>query len=271
VTDDVPRGETAGAAVASTASEAPRSRRRRDGWLRRWTEALVVAFVTITFIATTVGIEGGSMAPTLLDGERALVPRYETWAVRLGLLAWERGDVVYFRAPGDAPRGLVERLTGGPFLIKRVAATAGQTVELRDGTVLVDGAPVPEPFTDAARSSTVSLGPTLVPPGHLFVLGDNRSPLGSRDSRVFGPIAEASVAGRAVVVVWPLVRHDQDGTKRWNPRRLPRRSGATARRPGVRAVQPEARGARLHRVQDELDVLPEVDAEFLGTAAHVVA
>ena len=250
-----PEVEDAGAPVPSRV-------RHRGGWLRRWAEALVVALLLVTFVATTVGIEGGSMAPSLLDGERALVPRYETWAVRLGLRTWQSDDVVYFRAPSDAPRNLVDRLTGGPFLIKRVVATGGQTVELRHGALLVDGERRDEPFTGALPAASFSLGPTLVPVGHLFVLGDNRTPLGSRDSRAFGPVALSSVAGRAAWVVWPLVRARPDGAWAWNVRRVPRRRRAAgSRRPAsppalAAAVEPQARSAPLHRLEHELHVLP---------------
>ena len=246
----------------ATPDPTPARKWQREGWLRRWAEALVVALVLVTFVATTVGIEGRSMAPSLLDGERALVPRYETWAVRLGLHTWQRDDVVYFRAPSDTPRNLIDRLTGGPFLIKRVVATSGQTVEFRHGTLLVDAEPRDEPFTGALPAASVSLGPTPVPAGHLFVLGDNRAPLGSRDSRAFGPIAVDSVAGRAAWVVWPLVRIQPDGTWAWNVRRLPRRRRAAAapRHPSAAAlaaaVQSQTGCAPLHRLQHELHVLP---------------
>ncbi len=182
----------------------------------------MVALLLVTFVATTVGIEGGSMEPTLADGERALVPRYETWAVRLGWHTWQRGDVLYFRAPGSTPRTMLERITGGPFLIKRVVATEGQIVELRAGRLLVDGHVREEPSTEAL-ASRLSLGPVPVPEGHLFVLGDNRAPLGSHDSRAFGPIASSSVAGRAAWVVWPPLSRQGDGSWGVNVRRVPRR------------------------------------------------
>lgn len=202
--------------------------RREASWLRRWAEALVIAFLVVTFVATTVGIEGNSMTPTLLDGERTLVPRYETWAVRLGLRAWRVDDVVYFRAPGDAPRTLLERLTGGPYVIKRVVATGGQSVAFERGRLLVDGAPVHTPSGLAHPFGTITRSETLVPEGQLYVLGDDRSPLGSRDSRAFGPVPVASVAGRAAWVVWPPLRRDAAGQWHLNVRRVPRRRGGWA-------------------------------------------
>jgi hypothetical protein len=215
------------------------------------------------------------MAPTLLDGERALVPRYETWAVRLGLLAWERGDVVYFRSPRATPRTLLERLTGGPFLIKRVAATARARPSSCATGRCSSTAPVP------SRSRTRRARRLREPRAHARAarapvrLG--RQPLAARLARLarLRTRAEPAWRGARWWVVWPLVRHDQDGAKRLESAAAAvsaAPSGATARRPGVRGRPAvEARGARLHRVQDELHVLPQVDAELLGAAAHVVA
>ncbi len=216
------------------------------GPLRRWSEALVVAFLIVTFVVTTVGIEGRSMEPSLLDGERALVPRYETWAVRLGAHAWRSGDVVYFRAPGDTPRNLLERVLGGPFVIKRIVAVGGQTVALEHGRLIVDGEPSDH---DAAGTpfGSFTMAPSPVPADHLYVLGDNRTPLASRDSRAFGAVPTATVAGRAAWVIWPPLRTTSDGGWALNVRRLPRsrrhrshrhrsRGSAQDRRPSTTAV-----------------------------------
>jgi signal peptidase I len=64
----------------------------------------------------------------------------------------------------------------------------------------------------------VTMLPTPVPAGHVFVLGDNRAPLGSRDSRAFGAVPEASVGGRASWVVWPPLRRAERGDLAWNVR-----------------------------------------------------
>lgn len=221
-----------------------RRRRERGGVLRRWAEALVIAVLVVTFGATTVGIEGRSMEPTLRDGERALVPRYETWSVRFGLRAWERGDVVYFRAPGDTPRNVVEGLLGGPFVIKRVVAVGGEEIALEQGRLLVDGRPSDDPIAQAAPFGSFTMAPTRVPAGHVFVLGDNRMPLASRDSRAFGPVPVADVAGRAAWVIWPPLRRGSDGAWAWNVRRVPRRRVAASdpsAAPRARPVETERR------------------------------
>ncbi|MFU8887519.1 MAG: signal peptidase I [Trueperaceae bacterium] len=193
---------------------------RLAGSLLRGVLILTLGMAVANFGFTTVGVDGTSMTPTLQHGDRAWVPRFETWLVRAGLRDWSPGDVVYFRPPGAAPRTWIERLTGGPFLIKRVVATAGQTVELRRGRLWVDGAPVDEPYLTSAPLAAPSLPPTVVPSGHLFVLGDNRAPLASRDSRAFGPVPLGQVAGRASRVVWPPWRGDAGGRWDWNLHRL---------------------------------------------------
>lgn len=204
--------------------------RDQPGTLRRWGEALVVAFLIVTFVVTTVGIEGRSMEPSLRDGERALVPRYETWAVRLGAHVWRSGDVVYFRAPGDTPRNLLERVLGGPFVIKRIVAVGGQTVALEHGRLLVDGEPSDHVVGDAPFGS-FTMAATPVPADHLYVLGDNRTPLASRDSRAFGAVPTDDVAGRAAWVIWPPLRPTPDGGWALNVRRVPRLRRARRRVP----------------------------------------
>lgn len=195
---------------------------RFAGVLLRALLVLTLGLALANFGFTTVGVDGTSMTPTLHDGDRAWVPRYETWLVRLGLRDWTPGDVVYFRPPGAAPRTWIERLTGGPFLIKRVVAVAGQTVELRRGRLWVDGVGVAEPYLAGGPMTVPSLAPTVVPSDHLYVLGDNRSPLASRDSRAFGPVPLDQVAGRASWVLWPPWRSDADGRRSWNVHRLQR-------------------------------------------------
>lgn len=181
---------------------------------------LLLGVATAVFGVTTVGIEGDSMAPTLRDGERALVPRYETWWLRAVGGSWAPGDVVYFRPPGAAPRSWVDRVTGGPFLIKRVAATGGSTIAVERGGLVVDGVRVAEPYLDGAHVPPTGLVARTVPDASVFVLGDNRAPLASRDSRAFGAVPLDQVAGRAAWVVWPPLRRTEGGAWTWNVRRL---------------------------------------------------
>lgn len=142
------------------------------------------------------------MAPTLAPGERALLLRYDRWALRLGAAPYRVGDVVVFTPPDDG---------GGPPLIKRVVAVAGETVELRAGVLLVGGVARPEPYLAGGITSTIDRDPLLIPEGQLYVMGDNRAPLASQDSRRFGPIDASSILGRVPVVLWPPLRRDAGG------------------------------------------------------------
>jgi signal peptidase I len=88
-------------------------------------------------------------------------------------------------------------------LIKRVIALPGETVSGRDGHVLIDGQPLNEPYLPP-NTVTGDFGPRTVPPHTYWVMGDNRN--NSTDSRVFGPIADHQIVGRAFVLIWPLDR-----------------------------------------------------------------
>lgn len=173
-----------------------RRRRRRSGrrnlieWVVVIVGALVVAFVIKTFFLQAFYIPSDSMEPTLRDGDRVLVNK-----VSYRVHDVNRGDIVVFKRPASAATGGIEDL------IKRVVALPGETVEGRDGRVLVDGAELDEPYLDEAVL-TPDFTEVEVPPGHVFVLGDNRT--NSQASNVFGPIDEALIVGRAFVRVWPL-------------------------------------------------------------------
>ena len=145
--------------------------------------ALVFGFVRPVVAAPSV-VEGPSMQPTLQTGDRVLVNKL---GYRFGNP--ERGDVVLLR--GD----------DGDLLIKRVAATGGETVAARGGNIYVDGEPLREPYALKAAPAMLTVEPTTVPPGHVYVLGDNRG--NSTDSRYFGPVPQERLAGEAVAILWP--------------------------------------------------------------------
>lgn len=176
--------------------------------------ATVLAMLLLSvFVVGIVRVEGHSMEPTLHDGDRVLVFRTGAWLQRLHLGAYRPGDVVFFPDP-TAPRA-GGWLLGRHLLIKRIVAGQGERVALLRGRVLVDGTILPEPYLAGAFRGAGSIPPMQVPPGDDYVLGDNRHPLASFDSRSFGPVAARSILGRAVVVVWPLLRRTSSGW-RWN-------------------------------------------------------
>lgn len=159
--------------------------------------ALAAAFLLRTFVAEPFIIPSGSMEDTLKVGDRLVGEKltYRTSEPQVG-------DIVTFTDPED----------GSLTLIKRVVATAGQTVELVDGVVYVDGEALDEPYTDGkpsnplpTHSSQLGSGvsyPYVVPQGCIWVMGDNRT--NSQDSRYFGAIPVSSVTSKALFVFWPL-------------------------------------------------------------------
>lgn len=168
------------------------SARRRVRELAWFVVLLAVSFVLIFgFVRPVVAapslVQGPSMQPTLRTDDRVMVVKPEALVGEP-----ERGDVV-----------LIEGENGGKDLIKRVAALPGETVSVRGDTVYVDGEPLPGASASRDLPGFSGFG-TTVPPGHVYVLGDNRAQ--SSDSRSFGPVSTDRIEGEAVATFWPLNR-----------------------------------------------------------------
>ena len=149
--------------------------------------SLVFGFVR-PFVAEPFGITTDSMDPTLRAGDSVLAAKFVYRLAEPG-----RGDVVLFRAPGD----------GAPT-IKRVVGLPGDTVAVRDGVLFVNGEKKREGYVDYGLTDSTFLGPTGVPEGHVYLMGDNRA--NSLDSRSYGPVPEADLLGKVPLRVWPLDR-----------------------------------------------------------------
>ena len=175
---------------------------------------MVITLVVKAFFAQAFYIPSASMEPQLREHDRVVVSRL---AYRLH--DPRRGDIVVFPSPAVAPpdEGLVEGLVGDVLetvalrdpgdreLIKRVIGLPGEAIEGRDGHVRIDGRVLVEPYL-APDVVTGDFGPVVVPKGHVFVMGDNRT--NSHDSRFadIGPIDAGSIVGRAIARVWPPTR-----------------------------------------------------------------
>lgn len=152
---------------------------------------LVIFLLLHTFVGLTYAVEQTSMEPTLEPAQRLIVdrltPRFDPY---------KPGDIIVFDA-----RALPDLKAP---LIKRVIAIEGSVVEISDGRVHVDGVVLDEPYTfgDEPTQPATEATRWVVPPGHLFVLGDHRAV--SVDSRTFGPIEISSVIGRAWLRFLPL-------------------------------------------------------------------
>jgi signal peptidase I len=185
--------------------------------LRRWLldvletilPALAIVLVVNVFLAQATRVEGQSMEPNIHDNQRLVV---EKVSYRFKLP--ERGDIVVLKPPAWAPLDLEHRIlswictvlpldctvdTPDP-LIKRVIALPGETVEIRDGHVYINGKALEEPYLEELTFGNVS--PRVISPDHVFVLGDNRG--ASNDSRSFGEVALSNIIGRAWFRYWPL-------------------------------------------------------------------
>jgi signal peptidase I len=174
-----------------------------------------VALLLRGLVLQAFQIPSGSMLPTLQIGDYLLINQLR-YGIRLpigGWLLWfsepQTGDVVVFSDPRDSSQDFV----------KRVIAVGGETVEIRNKRVYVDGVERddPGPYFVHAPSDVQSLaqrdnfGPARVPPGQLFVLGDNRDQ--SVDSRYWGFVPVGDVQGKAFMVYWSV--DADDGWVRW--------------------------------------------------------
>jgi signal peptidase I len=169
-----------------------RARRKALEWPFLIVFAVVSAFLIRQFVVQTFYIPSASMHETLIEGDRVLVNK-----VGYHLHDIHRGDVVVFRKPPNLN-------VSEDDLIKRVVGLPGETVQGRGGTVYVNGAPLDEPYVEPLCHGTGDFARVTVPPGTLWVMGDNRC--NSSDSRVFGPIDQHLVVGRAFVLAWPVDR-----------------------------------------------------------------
>jgi signal peptidase I len=155
---------------------------------------LLIFFVVQNFVAQPYQILQVSMQRTLNPGEYVLVDKLSPH-----FSDYKRGDVIVF----EPPNGYSEDARDIPF-IKRVIGIAGDTVEVKDEAVWVNGVKLVEPYVyDGQATTPIPITGTSVwqvPKDSLFVLGDHRE--ASQDSRVFGPIAKSSVIGRAWLRYW---------------------------------------------------------------------
>ena len=155
--------------------------------------ALLVIFLVFTFLFRLVGVEGGSMEPTLQEGDRLLVSslRFKP----------EYKDIVIITQPNIFHEPIV----------KRVIATGGQTVDIdfEQGIVYVDGEALDESAYLENGTTTQSSDytyPLTVPKGHVFVLGDNRAVSNDSRSKDVGMVDERYIMGKAEWIVFPFQR-----------------------------------------------------------------
>lgn len=166
------------------------------GKLWNWLKTLAIAAILALFIRENLlafyVVDGNSMSPTLVNGQLVAVNKlvYKFHPPR-------RGDVVVFVTRGNAFGPGPERV-----FIKRVIAVPGDTVAIANGAVFLNGEPLHEEYIDTAVHGEME--PVAVDDGMVFLMGDNRRPGGSWDSREYGPVPMTSVLGRAELILFPI-------------------------------------------------------------------
>ncbi len=209
------------AAAGAIAVELP-APRHRTMWrplgrgLREMAETIILAlliFLLVRAVVQNFQVEGRSMEPTFESQWYVLVNKALYWEINMETVSKfvpfvdpgddpmrylfrgpKRGDVVVFKSPNQPSNG-PER-----DFIKRVIALPGETVEVRDCTVFINGEPLDEPYIREKPSYTD--GPHTVPPDHLYVLGDNRN--NSSDSSSWGMLPKENLIGQAWLIYWPF-------------------------------------------------------------------
>ena len=185
--------------------------------IREYAEAIIIAILIALFIRTFVvqafKIPSGSMKPTLLVGDHLLVNKF-IYGVKIPFLRKtlipidtpERGDIVVFIYPVDRSKDF----------IKRVVGVAGDTITIKNKRIYINGAPSDDGHgvhTDSlifpgSLQPRDNFGPVTVPPGHIFVMGDNRDE--SYDSRFWGFVDLRDVLGKAFIIYWSWDRENSD-------------------------------------------------------------
>jgi len=167
---------------------APPSQLHRDlrGWTRDLAVALGLALVIIIFLYQPVKVEGTSMSPLLSDQERIFINKFVYHFEPI-----DHGDVVVFWYPLDRSKSF----------IKRVIAVPGDTIEIREGHLYLNGDEVREAYVPKSYLDENSYAPRRMGPDEYFVMGDHRD--SSNDSRMFGPVSRDYIYGKAVFAYWP--------------------------------------------------------------------
>ena len=177
-------------------------KKKNETW--EWIKALLIAFglaaIIRIFLFTPIVVDGVSMMPTLADGDKMIVNK-----IGYSIGKPERFDIVVFHAPEEKD------------YIKRIIGLPGDELEYRDDRLYINGEVVEEPYLDGYKAEVAATDGapltedftleektqmTVVPEGHVFVLGDNRRK--SKDSRYIGTVSTDEIIGNTSLVFWPL-------------------------------------------------------------------
>ncbi len=175
-----------GPANSSDPLQPPPLRRELRSWTRDLAVALGLAIVVMIFLYQPVKVEGTSMNPLLSDQERIFINKFVYHFEPI-----ERGDVIVFWYPLDRSKSFIKRVVGLP----------GETVEIRDGHVYINGQELTDQYVPASYLDGSTYAPHHISADGYFVMGDHRD--SSNDSRVFGSVPRQFIYGKAVFAYWP--------------------------------------------------------------------
>ncbi|WP_410515056.1 signal peptidase I [Paenibacillus sp. BR2-3] len=181
----------------SSRKKASRSAQRKR-WvvqLRDWILTTAAVFIIMSllniYVINISTVKGQSMQPTLWEGEKLLINK-----ITLSFAHPKRGEIIVLHDPSTG-------INRKEYLVKRVIGIPGDTVEVRDHKLYVNGILKEEPYIDTEIQDT-DFTPLTVENGSYFVMGDNRHAGASKDSRYFGSVPQDSIIGRAAYIWWPL-------------------------------------------------------------------
>jgi len=172
--------------------------------MKEWIKSIGIAILTTIFITTFVfssaEVKGQSMSPTLEEGDRLIIKKYE---VVLNTEDYKRGDLIVFESPSE---------NDDQYYIKRVIGLPGDKINILNGKLYINDLEIEEPYIGKDTSTeSLAFGVNyVVSENELFVMGDNRLPGKSNDSRSFGSVSQEKIEGKIVFRFFPIDRIDLD-------------------------------------------------------------
>lgn len=163
-------------------------------WILHIGLAVVIGVFIVTFVGQRTIVYGNSMQPTLQHKDQLIVEKISSRFNRLN-----RGDIVTVYVPEELD-------AGKDTIIKRIVGVAGDRVEIRGGKVYLNGLEYIEDYINGTRTGTVDneFSEVTVAEGYVYVLGDNRLPNASKDSRSIGPVKISRIKGKVILRYYPL-------------------------------------------------------------------
>ncbi|MBS5594549.1 MAG: signal peptidase I [Clostridiales bacterium] len=181
--------------MSQTDEQEAKKKPQKGGFVQEFLIPILLAVVLVLFlrhfIVGTYYIPSGSMIPTLGLNNQVVVTK-----LSYKMHKPVRGDIVVFKYPVNEKEGLEEM-----DYVKRLIGLPGETVEIKDNTVFINGKPLDEPYV-APDTNMPDFGPLTVPDNEYFMMGDNRNH--SSDSRFWGTVQAEYLIGKAQLIYWPV-------------------------------------------------------------------